>query len=160
MKEHYTLFHHVRICDTKKVPIWTCPLEPIICKYASATGKMKIIFRQQQKPKKNSDMNWSFEGFHCIPHALLLAELAVYSIDDNLILYRHSYLLNRKHCVRINIILTEFNKLISGVPQGFINCFFNNLYYFIKNSNVHNFANDNAITTLPGIWEQYCHWLV
>ena len=65
----------------------------------------------------------------CVPHDLLLAKLATYSIDDNLILYIHSYLLNRKQCVCINNILTEFNKVISGVPQGSIvgpilfNCF-------------------------------------
>ena len=28
-----------------------------------------------------------------------------------------------------------------------LNCFFNNFYYFIKNANVHNFADDNALTT-------------
>ena len=50
-------------------------------------------------------------------------------------------------------MLNEFNKVISGVPQGFIvgsilfNCFFNDFYYFIKNANVHNFADDNTLTT-------------
>ena len=28
-----------------------------------------------------------------------------------------------------------------------LNCFFNHFYYFIKNANVHNFADDNALTT-------------
>ena len=53
-----------------------------------------------------------------------------------------------------NNTLSEFNKVISGVPQGSIvgpilfNCFFNDLYYFIKNANVCNFADDNLLTTL------------
>ena len=69
-----------------------------------------------------------------------------------LILYINSYLLNRKQCVCINNILSEFNKVISGVPQNSIvgsilfNCFFNDFYYFIKNVNVHNFADDNTLT--------------
>ena len=58
------------------------------------------------------------KAFDCVPHDLLLAKLAAYGIDDNLILYIHSYLLNRKQCVCINNILSEFNKVISGVPQG------------------------------------------
>ena len=80
-------------------------------------------------------------------------KLAAYGIDDNLVLYIHSYLLNRKQCVCINNILSEFNKVISGVPQNSIvgpilfNCFFNDFYYFIKNANVHNFADDNTLTT-------------
>ena len=36
------------------------------------------------------------KAFDCIPHDLLLATLATYGIDDNLILHIHSYLLNRK----------------------------------------------------------------
>ena len=93
------------------------------------------------------------KAFDCVPHDHFLAKLAAYGIDDNLILYIHSYLSNRKQCVCINNILSEFNKVISGVPQGFIlglilfNCFFNDFYYFIKNANVHNFADDSTLTT-------------
>ena len=61
--------------------------------------------------------------------------------------------MNRKQCVCINNIPSEFNKVISGIPQGSLvgpslfNCFFNDFYYFIKNANVHNFADDNTLTT-------------
>ena len=61
--------------------------------------------------------------------------------------------MNRKQSVCINNILSEFNKVISDVPQGSIvgpilfNCFFNDFYYFMKNVNVHNFADDNTLTT-------------
>ena len=94
------------------------------------------------------------KAFDCVPRDLLLAKLAAYDIDDNLILYIHSYLLNRKQCVCINNILSEFNKVISGVPQGSIvgpilfHCFFNDFCYFIKNANVHNFADDNTLTKM------------
>ena len=94
------------------------------------------------------------KAFDCVPHDLLLAKLAAYGIDDSLILYIHSYLLNRKQCVCINNILSEFNKIISGVPQGSIvgsnlfNCFFNDFYYFNQNANVHNFADDNTLISI------------
>ena len=91
--------------------------------------------------------------FDCIPHDLLLPKLAAYGINDNLILSIHPYLLNRKQCVCIDNTLSEFNKVISGVPQGSIvgpilfNCLLNDFYYFIENANVHNFADGNTLTT-------------
>ena len=93
------------------------------------------------------------KAFDCVPHDLLLPKLAAYGIDDNLILYIHSYLLNRKQCVCIDNTLSEFNKIVSGVPQRSIvgpilfNCFLNDFYYFIENANVDNFADDNTLTT-------------
>ena len=55
------------------------------------------------------------KAFDCILHDLLIAKLAIYSINDNLILY---ICLNHKQCVYINNTLSEFNKVISVVPQG------------------------------------------
>ena len=120
-----------------------------------------FLLRLQEEWREYLDNNKTVEGilmdlskaFDCVPHDLLLAKLAAYGIDDNLILYIHSYLLNRKQSVCINNILREFNKVISGVPQGSIvgpilfNCFFNDFYYFMNNVNVHNFADDNTLTT-------------
>ena len=97
--------------------------------------------------------------FDCIPHDLLLPKLAAYGINDNLILSIHPYLLNRKQCVCIDNTLSEFNKVISGVPQGSIvgpilfNCLLNDFYYFIENANVHNFADGNTLTTFAqNVW--------
>ena len=97
-------------------------------------------------------MNLS-KTFDFVSHDFLLSKLAANSIDDKLILYIHSYLLKCKQCVCINNILSEFNKVISGVPQGstvgriFFNCFFNDFYYFVKNANVRNLADDNILIT-------------
>ena len=91
------------------------------------------------------------KAFDCVPQDLLLAKLVAYGIDNKLIPYVN--LSNRKKCVCINNILSEFNKVIFGVPQSSIvgpnlfNCFFNDFYNFIKNANPHNFANDNMLTT-------------
>ena len=89
------------------------------------------------------------KAFAYVPHGLLFAKIAPCGINDNLTLYINSYLVNRKQCVCINNIQSEFNKVISGVPPGFIvrhipfNCFFNDFYYFIGNANIHNFSDDN-----------------
>ena len=89
------------------------------------------------------NINGSVKSF-CVPLDLLLVKLAACGVDDNLyfndfnmITYNfsiHFYPLNRKQCVCINNILSEFNKVVSGVPQGSIvgpilfNCFFNDFY--------------------------------
>ena len=92
------------------------------------------------------------KAFDCVPHDLLIAKLAAYSVDENLLMYIYSYLFNRKQCVRINNVHSRFQNVISGVPQGSIvgptwfNCFFNDFFYFIDNASVHNFADDNSLS--------------
>ena len=77
------------------------------------------------------------------PHNLLIAKLAAYSVDENLLMYLYSYLSNRKQCVRINNVHSSFQNVISGVPQGSIvgpklfNCFFNDFFYFTDKASVH-----------------------
>ena len=136
-------------------------LSPFISAYCKNYNTQYVLLRLLEEWRENLDNNKIVGGilmdlskaFDCVPHDLLLAKLAAYGIDDTLILYIHSYLLNRKQCVCINNTLSEFNKVISGVPQGSIvgpilfNCFFNDFYYFIENAKVHNFADDNTFTT-------------
>ena len=92
------------------------------------------------------------KAFDCVPHDLLIAKLAAYSVDENLLMYLYSYLSNRKQCVRINNVHSSFQNVISGVPQGSIvgptlfNCFFNDFFYFIDKASVHNFADDNSLS--------------
>ena len=92
------------------------------------------------------------KAFDCVPHDLLLAKLAAYGVNESFLCYIYSYLLNRKQCVRINNINSDFLTVISGVPQGSIvgpilfNCFFNDFFYVIEIANAHNFADDNTLT--------------
>ena len=120
-------------------------LSPFLSAYRKNYNTQHVLLRMEEW-REHLDNNKTVGGilmdllkaFDCIPHDLLLAKLAAYGIDDNLILYIHSYLLNRKQCVCINNILSEFNKVISGVPQGSIvgptlfNCFFNDFYYSLR----------------------------
>ena len=64
-----------------------------------------------------------------------------------------SYLTNRKQATCINSIYSMFQEIISGVPQGSIlgpiifNIFINDLLLFLVNCNVHNYADDNTISS-------------
>ena len=92
------------------------------------------------------------KAFDCLPHDLLIAKLAAYSVHEDLLMYIYYYLSNRKQCVRINDVYSRFQNVISGVPQGSIvgpilfNRFFNDFFYFIDKASVHNFADDNSLS--------------
>ena len=91
------------------------------------------------------------KALDCITHDLLIAKLSAYGLNNNSFCYIYSYLKDRKQCVHINNQQSEFNTIISGVPQGsilgpiFNNIFFNDFSFFIPKASVHNFEDDNTL---------------
>ena len=93
-------------------------------------------------------MNLS-KAFDFVSHDLLIAKLEACGINENLLAYLHSYLSNRKQCVRINNVISDFEIVLPGVPQVnpiLFNCFFNDFFYFIEKASIHNFADDNTLS--------------
>ena len=92
------------------------------------------------------------KAFDSIPHDLLIAKLAAYDFDKGALLYILSYLKGRKQSTRINNIYSLFELILSGVPQSSIlgqilfNIFLNDLFYFIKPTSLHNYADDNILS--------------
>ena len=92
------------------------------------------------------------KAFDCIPHDLLIAKLAAYGLSEEALMYILSYLSNRKQCFRINDTYSEFENIITGVPQGsmlgplLFNLSINDLFFFILIASVHNFADDNRLS--------------
>ena len=130
-------------------------LEPKIIHYRN--------FKRFDEQKFIADVkNADFDG---VPHDLLLAKLAAYGVNESFLCYIYSYLLNRKQCVRINNINSDFLTVISGVPQGSIvgpilfNCFFNDFFYVIEIANAHNFADDNMLTAFANSIQNLIHLL-
>ena len=60
------------------------------------------------------------KAFNCIPHDLLIAKLYAYGFPEKSVVFLYSYLKRRKQNVEIDNILSNFQSLISGVPQGSI----------------------------------------
>ena len=95
-------------------------------------------------------------AFDCIPHDLIIAKLAAYGIERETLRLIYSYFKSRKQCVKINNTYSEYNKIISGIPQGSIlgpilcNLSINDLFFFIEIASMHNFADDNNLSA----WEK------
>ena len=68
------------------------------------------------------------KAFNCMVHDdVLIAKLVAYGSSDTALHYVYSYLSNQKQCVSINNTYSNYQKIISSVPQGSIlgSIFFN-----------------------------------
>ena len=103
--------------------------------------------------------------FDFIPHDLLIVKLHADRFSFETPTFLNSYLRNHKQCVKINKICSDVLKILLGVPQGTIpspilfNIFLKDLFLCLK-KDLHNFADENTITTVCGqladhikIWE-------
>ena len=94
-------------------------------------------------------------AFDCFPHDLLIAKLHIYGFDESSLVLIYSYLKRRLQAVRINDTYSDFQSVLSGLPQGSVlgpiifNFHINNLFYFIKKSFLVNYADDNTLTHFP-----------
>ena len=101
------------------------------------------------------------KAFDCISHDLIIAKLAAYDLDYTALQLIFSYLKNWKQCVRISNTYSNFENIITGVPQGSIvgpllfDFSINDLFFFIESSSIHNFADDNTLSawanTIPDL---------
>ena len=93
------------------------------------------------------------KAFDCVPHDLLVAKLYAYGLSKDGVTFIYSYLKRRKQGVKINGTESIFLILLSGVPQGSIlgpilfNIFINDLFLFINEVELANFADDDTIYT-------------
>ena len=119
-----------------------------------------VLIRLLEDWKKNLDLNYVVgsvlmdlsKAFDCVPHGLIIAKLHAYGFDLTSLEYILSYLTNREQSARINAVYSLYEIILSGVPQGSIlgpiifNIILNDLFYFIVNSEIHNYADDNTLS--------------
>ena len=89
------------------------------------------------------------KAFGTINHDLMIAKLRAYSFSKEALKFIQSYLKNRKQSVQINNKFSFEKDVIAGVPQSSIdgpllfNTFINDLLFFIEQSTLSNYADNN-----------------
>ena len=111
--------------------------------YRESYSTQHVLIRLLEEWTENLNNNYTVSGvlmdlsktFACILHDLLIAKLSAYGLNGNALKYIYTYLKNRKQCVCVKNICSDFKDKISGVQQDSIvgpmlfNAFLN--YFFL-----------------------------
>ena len=134
-------------------------LSTFIAAYRRAYSPQHILIRLVQEWKSKLDHDFLVgsvfmdlsKAFDSISHELIIAKLNAYGFDENALVLIHSYLRKRKLSVRISNVYSSFQHIVSGVPQGSVlgpiifNFYINDLFLFIKQATIYNYADDNTL---------------
>ena len=135
-------------------------LSEFVAAYRKSYSSSHVLIRLVENWKKELDnkkcvgvilMDLS-KAFDCIPQKLLIAKVDAYGFNENALTFFFSYLKRRKQSIQINNTYSIFQLLLSGALRGSIlgpilfNLFINYLFMYIKNSDLHNFADNNTIS--------------
>ena len=130
----YRKEHSTEQCLTVMLEVWKKALD--------GKGKAGAILTDLSK------------AFDCLNHNLLLAKMDAYGFDKSALLFIQNYLKDRKQRTKVNGSYSLWLKLLYGVPQGSIlgpllfNIFINDMFYFIKDTKMANYADDNTLYTV------------
>ena len=133
---------------------------PFISAYRKSYSTQQVLIRLLEEWREKLDKNFIVgavlmdlsKAFDCIPHDLIIAKLAAFGFKRETLRLIYSYLKGRKQCVKINNTYSDYNEIISRVPQGsilgpvFFNLSINDLFFFSEKASMHNFADDNTLS--------------
>ena len=96
------------------------------------------------------------KAFDCLNHDLLIAKLEAYGFSRGALQLIHSYLSRRKQRVKVNGSYSTWIETSVGVPQGSVlgpllfNIYLNDLFMFVTDCKICNYADDTTIYVCDG----------
>ena len=90
------------------------------------------------------------KAFDCLNHELLIAKLEAYGFDHESLAFIYSYLSDTKQRTKVNNSISAYSEITIGIPRGFIigpllfNIYINDIFYFVSESNLTNYDDDNT----------------
>ena len=94
------------------------------------------------------------KGFDTINHSLILDKLEAYGFSMASLKLLPSYLCNRFQRTSVNASVSDWKEIKTRIPQGSIlgplllNIFLNDIFYFINNDNLCNYADNNTLSSV------------
>ena len=133
-------------------------LSKYLCGFRKGYSTQQCLIVMLEKWKKELD-NHNTAGalltdlskaFDCLNHELLIAKLEAYGFDHESLAFIYSYLSDRKQRTKVNNSFSAYSEITTGIPQGSIigpllfNIYINDIFYFVSESNLTNYADDNT----------------
>ena len=90
------------------------------------------------------------KAFDCLNHELIVAKLEAYGFNQESLLFIYDYLSNRTQRTKVKSSYSSEKEIKHGVPQGSIlgplifNIYMNDMFYFIEDTDIANYADDNT----------------